>query len=140
MRRLVLDNIPASSLDSLQTRLCRPFLVRPSRVLVYMIATRDNSLPNKILQACFERQFVHESKIQAGYIEQRLGNCTFHPACHAKDFHLHIILLKCLPQLSDFVPLKNGFYSFRAQTDYHHPVDPGTSYTVVPTGVADLFP
>ena len=22
-----------------------------------------------------------------------------------------------LPQLSDFVPLKNGFYSFRAQTD-----------------------
>ena len=31
-----------------------------------------------------------------------------------------------LPQLSDFVPLKNGFYSFRAQTDKHHPVDPDT--------------
>ena len=28
-----------------------------------------------------------------------------------------------LPQLSDFVPLRNGFNSFRAQTDQHHPVD-----------------
>ena len=45
-----------------------------------------------------------------------------------------------LPQLSDFVPLTNGFYSFRAQTDQHHPVDPGTSYTVVARGVADLYP
>ena len=45
-----------------------------------------------------------------------------------------------LPQLSDFVTLQNGFYSFRAQTDYHHPVDPGTIYTVVPRGVADLYP
>ena len=44
-----------------------------------------------------------------------------------------------LPQLSDFVPLNNGFYSFRAQTDYHHPVDPD-SYTVVPRGIADLYP
>ena len=35
-----------------------------------------------------------------------------------------------LPQLSDFVPLRNVFYSFRAQTDYHHPVDPDT-YSVV---------
>ena len=33
-----------------------------------------------------------------------------------------------LPQLSDVVPLKkNEFYSFRAQIDEHHPVDPGTS-------------
>ena len=45
-----------------------------------------------------------------------------------------------LPQLSDFVPLKNGFDSFRAQIDEHNPVDPGTSYTVVPRGVADLYP
>ena len=44
-----------------------------------------------------------------------------------------------LPQLSDFVPLKNGFYSFRAQTGEHQPVDPD-SYTVVPRGVADLYP
>ena len=26
-------------------------------------------------------------------------------------------LMHSLPQLSDFVPLRNGFYSFRAQTD-----------------------
>ena len=26
-------------------------------------------------------------------------------------------LMHFLPQLSDFVPLRNGFYSFRAQTD-----------------------
>ena len=45
-----------------------------------------------------------------------------------------------LPQLSDFVPLKNGFYSFRALTDQHHPVDPGTNYTVVARGVADPYP
>ena len=45
-----------------------------------------------------------------------------------------------LPQLSDFVRLENGFYSFRAQTDQHPPVDAGTSYTVVPRGVADLYP
>ena len=43
-----------------------------------------------------------------------------------------------LPQLSDFVPLRNGFYSFRAQTASHHPVDPD-SYTVVVRGVADLY-
>ena len=43
-----------------------------------------------------------------------------------------------LPQLSDFVPLKNGFYIFRAQTDYHHPVDLSTSYTVVARGAANL--
>ena len=42
-----------------------------------------------------------------------------------------------LPQLSDFVPLKNGVFSFGAQID---PVDPDTSYTVVPRGVADLCP
>ena len=34
-----------------------------------------------------------------------------------------------LPQLSDLIPLQNGFYSFRAQTDQRHPVDPD-SYTV----------
>ena len=36
-------------------------------------------------------------------------------------------ILSCPPfpsQLSDFVPLRNGFYRFRAQTDKHHPVDP----------------
>ena len=34
----------------------------------------------------------------------------------------------------------NGFYSFRAQTAHrNHPADP-VSYTVVPRGVADLFP
>ena len=45
-----------------------------------------------------------------------------------------------LPQLSNFVPLKNGVYVFRVHTDQHHPVDPGTSYTVVPRRVADLYP
>ena len=35
-------------------------------------------------------------------------------------------------------PLRNGFYSFRAQTDWNHPVDPD-SYTVVVRGVADLY-
>ena len=46
-----------------------------------------------------------------------------------------------LPQLSDFVPLENGFCSFRVQIDQHYPVDPGTSYTaVVARGVADLYP
>ena len=45
-----------------------------------------------------------------------------------------------LPQLSDFVPLKKRFHSFRAQIGEHHPVDAGTSYTaVVPRGVADLY-
>ena len=33
----------------------------------------------------------------------------------------------------------DGVYSFRAQTDKRHPVDPGTSYTVIPRGVADLY-
>ena len=36
-----------------------------------------------------------------------------------------------LAQLSDFFPLNTAFYSFRAQTNQHHPVDLGTSYTVV---------
>ena len=48
-------------------------------------------------------------------------------------------LMHFLPQLSGFVPLNNGFYSFRAQTDKHHPVDPD-SYTVVPRGVTELYP
>ena len=43
------------------------------------------------------------------------------------------------PQLSDFVPLRNGLYSFRAQTDQHHPLDPD-GYTVFARGVADLYP
>ena len=37
-------------------------------------------------------------------------------------------LMLFLSQLSDFVPLRNGFYSFRAQADEDHPVDPD-SYT-----------
>ena len=45
-----------------------------------------------------------------------------------------------LQQVSDFLPLKNGFNGFRAQIDEHHPVDPGTSYTVVGRAVADLYP
>ena len=44
-----------------------------------------------------------------------------------------------LPHLSDFVPVKNKLYSFRAQTDEHHPVDPD-SYAVVARGVTDLYP
>ena len=48
-------------------------------------------------------------------------------------------LMHFLPQRSDFVPLKNGFYGFRAQADQHHPVDPD-SYTVVARGTADLYP
>ena len=83
MRRLVLKNIPTSGLDSMQECLCRPCLVRLSRVLVYMTATHHHSLTNKKMQACFEDQFVDEFKIQAGHIEQRVGYCTFHPACHA---------------------------------------------------------
>ena len=40
-----------------------------------------------------------------------------------------------LPQLSNFVPFKNGSNSFRAHTDLHHLVDPGANYTtVVPRG------
>ena len=42
------------------------------------------------------------------------------------------------PQLSEFVPLKNGFYRFRAQTDYYYLVDPGSYTAVVPRRVADL--
>ena len=42
--------------------------------------------------------------------------------------------MHCLPQLSDLVPLKNGLCSFRAQIGKHHPVDPGTRYTVVSRG------
>ena len=34
----------------------------------------------------------------------------------------------CVPQPIDWVPLKNGLCSFRAQMDQHHPVDPGTSH------------
>ena len=45
-----------------------------------------------------------------------------------------------LQQLYDFDPLTSGYYSFRAQTDYPHRVDLGTSYTVVPRGVAGLHP
>ena len=45
-----------------------------------------------------------------------------------------------LPQLSDYVPLRNGFYSFRAQTAYHHPVDPDSYTAVGARGVADLYP
>ena len=45
----------------------------------------------------------------------------------------------CIAQPSDFVPLKNGFYSSRAQPDCHHPVYPGTSCVVVLRGVADLL-
>ena len=37
------------------------------------------------------------------------------------------------------VPLRNGFYSVRAQTNLNHPVDPD-SYTVVVWRVADLYP
>ena len=86
MRRLVLENIPTFGLNCMQARLCRPCLVRPSRVLVYMIATHDHSLTNKKMQECFEDQFLDEFKIQAGHIEQRLGDCTFHPACHATRY------------------------------------------------------
>lgn len=32
-----------------------------------------------------------------------------------------------VPRSSEIVSLKNGFYNFRAQIDYHHTVDPGTS-------------
>ena len=45
---------------------------------------------------------------------------------------LVLIRIPFPPQLSDLVPLRNGFHSFRAQTDERHPVDPD-SYTVVAT-------
>ena len=47
-----------------------------------------------------------------------------------------------LPQLSAFVPLKNEFYSFRAQTDQHLTLLTliATTLTVVPREVADLNP
>ena len=38
-----------------------------------------------------------------------------------------------------WIPSKTDFYRFRAQIDYRHPVDPGTSYTVVARGVAGLY-
>ena len=37
-------------------------------------------------------------------------------------------------------PSKTGFYSYRAQIDYHHSVDSGKSYLVVLRGVGDLNP
>ena len=46
-------------------------------------------------------------------------------------------MMHFLSQLTNFVPLQNGFYSFRAQTGERHPDDPD-SYTVVVTRVADL--
>ena len=49
-------------------------------------------------------------------------------------------LMHFLPQLSAFVPLRNGLYSFCAQTAQHHPVVDPDSYTVVASGVADLYP
>ena len=47
----------------------------------------------------------------------------------------------CIPQPSDFVLLRNGFYSYRAQIDKHPPVEPGANYTVGlwVRGVADLY-
>ena len=48
-------------------------------------------------------------------------------------------LMHFLPQQSDFVPLRNRFYSFRAQTGSHHHVDPD-SCTVVAREVDDLKP
>ena len=33
-----------------------------------------------------------------------------------------------------------NIYSFRAHTDYHHPVDPDSYTAVVARGVADLYP
>ena len=63
------------------------------------------------------------------------GTLPLGGALHTLDKLMHF-----RPKLSDSVPLKNGFYSFRAQTDqYHHPVD-RDSYTVVARGVADLYP
>ena len=54
-------------------------------------------------------------------------------------------LMHFLRQLSDFVPLRNGFYSFvvfahrLTNITLLDPVDPD-SYTVVARGVADLYP
>ena len=61
MHRLVLGNIPISGLDSMQTRLYRPRLVRLSRVLVCMNATQDHSLTNKKMQACFKHHLLMSS-------------------------------------------------------------------------------
>ena len=44
----------------------------------------------------------------------------------------------CHTKLSDFSPLKNVFYSFRAKTDKRHPIDPESYTAVVARGVADL--
>ena len=48
-------------------------------------------------------------------------------------------MMHFLPQRPKFVPLYNGIYIFRAQTDKHHTVD-ADRYTVVARGVADLHP
>ena len=63
------------------------------------------------------------------------------PLTGYSTYRIHLIngYISLHTQLSDFVPLRNRFYSFRAQTDYQHPVDPD-SYTVVVRGVADLYP
>ena len=55
------------------------------------------------------------------------------------DLQDSLELMHFPPQPSHFVPLRNGFYSFRAQTDQHHPVDPD-SYTAVARGVVDIYP
>ena len=44
----------------------------------------------------------------------------------------HDKLMHFLPQMPDFVPLKNRFCRFRVHSGEHHPVDPGTNYTAVP--------
>ena len=54
---------------------------------------------------------------------------------YVQDIHIDL----CIGQPSHFVPLRNGLYSFRAQTDYPHPVDHGTSYTALLREVADLY-
>ena len=73
------------------------------------------------------------------YLCLRIGDLRA-PQRHGKNHGREIVHLRIFPsQLSDFVPLRNGFYSFRAQTDLNHPVDPD-SYTVAVRGVADLYP
>ena len=67
-------------------------------------------------------------------------NAVYTNSDKAKTLKIYVIykqhtldeLVRFLPQLSDLVPLTSGFYSFRAQADQHHPVDP--------RGVANLYP